>query len=414
MRGLRFLLILHLCTLLGAQRTDLDNPFLLQLYGRVRSFLFRTFVNRAETRRNDDGSSATSFQDEVPPDVPFPCNVTGGRSSQVPTSVNSLRPGDIDVIGGIGDSLTAGNAISAKNFFELGIESRGLSGSSGGQGTWRTYTTLPNILKEYNPNLIGYALGDSYVNHRASQFDVAEAGGMSRDMPFMAEYLINRLRKDPRVDIKKNWKMITIMIGSNDFCVNICDVPSPWSILDDHKKDLVKTLRILRDNLPRTIVALILPPRLQTLVEAHDNTSILKCYLLTRFECPCLFTLQFRHMRDEYYEIMERWVHLEETIADNPEFHTDDFTVVPLPSLQGTTFPKCKDGNADPSFFAFDCFHVTQKSNALYANALWNNLLEPYDNKTHGWKPLFKKFLCPTPDRPFLMTRGNSRRSNDL
>ncbi|XP_076647791.1 phospholipase B1, membrane-associated isoform X1 [Halictus rubicundus] len=423
MRGLRLLFILQLCTLLGAQRTDLDNPLFLQLYSQFRSFFFRAF---------------------------------GGRSSEVPTSVDRLRPGDIDIIGGMGDSLTAGNAIFAKNIFEIAIESRGASGSSGGQGTWRTYTTLPNILKEFNPKLIGYALGDSYTTHRASQFDVAEAGAMSRDMPFMAEYLVNRLRKDPRVDIKKDWKLITVMIGSNDFCINICAVSLPRSILDDHKKDLVKTLRILRDNLPRTIVALILPPHLRSLVEAQDNTNILKCYLLTRFECSCLFNLQFRSMRAEYYEIMEsmiltrsrkfydkliwillkaifkinhlsqnclfrlysvfdyRWQDLEETIADYPEFHTNDFTVVALPSLENIWFPKCKDGNVDPSYFAVDCFHVTQKTNALYGNALWNNLLEPHGNKSREWVPTHKKFLCPTPERPFLMTRKNSRRSNNL
>ncbi|XP_076647793.1 phospholipase B1, membrane-associated isoform X2 [Halictus rubicundus] len=414
MRGLRLLFILQLCTLLGAQRTDLDNPLFLQLYSQFRSFFFRAFVNRIETRRIDDESSVNNLQDEIPPDVPFPCNVTGGRSSEVPTSVDRLRPGDIDIIGGMGDSLTAGNAIFAKNIFEIAIESRGASGSSGGQGTWRTYTTLPNILKEFNPKLIGYALGDSYTTHRASQFDVAEAGAMSRDMPFMAEYLVNRLRKDPRVDIKKDWKLITVMIGSNDFCINICAVSLPRSILDDHKKDLVKTLRILRDNLPRTIVALILPPHLRSLVEAQDNTNILKCYLLTRFECSCLFNLQFRSMRAEYYEIMERWQDLEETIADYPEFHTNDFTVVALPSLENIWFPKCKDGNVDPSYFAVDCFHVTQKTNALYGNALWNNLLEPHGNKSREWVPTHKKFLCPTPERPFLMTRKNSRRSNNL
>lgn len=58
-----------------------------------------------------------------------------------------MRPGDIDVIAAMGDSLTAGVGIFATNLIELYIENRGVSFSIGGEGTWRTYLTLPNIFK---------------------------------------------------------------------------------------------------------------------------------------------------------------------------------------------------------------------------------------------------------------------------
>lgn len=63
--------------------------------------------------------------------VPFPCaNRTKfglGRSVERPTSVHELRPGDIDVIGALGDSLVAANG--AMEEFALGtmIEHRGVS-----------------------------------------------------------------------------------------------------------------------------------------------------------------------------------------------------------------------------------------------------------------------------------------------
>ncbi|XP_033334973.2 phospholipase B1, membrane-associated [Megalopta genalis] len=420
MRALRLLLVLQLCTLCtlctlsAAQRTELDNPFYLQLYGQLRNIFFRVFAKNTENRRIHDGPALPNVQDEVPLNVPFPCNVTGSRSSQIPTSVHRLRPGDIDIIGGIGDSMTAGNAVFSKSILEILIESRGVSGSSGGQGTWRTYTTLPNILKEFNPKLNGYAVGDSYITHEASQFNVAEAGAMSRDMPFMAEYLVNRMRKDPRVDMNKHWKLITMMVGSNDFCINMCGSSSPWSILEEHKEDLVKTLRILKANLPRTYVALILSPHLRVLVEAQDNTKDINCYMTTRFECSCLLGLQFRSMRNEYYRIMDRWHDLDRIVAEYPEFHTDDFTVEMQPCLANVKFPRHKDGNIDESYFAADCFHVTQKTNALYGNCLWNNLMESYDEKSDHWLPLFQKFLCPTRERPYLVTRQNSKGSNNL
>ena len=57
--------------------------------------------------------------------VPFPCDVTNGRSPKRPKSVHELRPGDIDVIGSMGDSLTAGNGIFATNLLEVFMENRG-------------------------------------------------------------------------------------------------------------------------------------------------------------------------------------------------------------------------------------------------------------------------------------------------
>lgn len=49
------------------------------------------------------------------------------RSQTRPTSVHQLRPGDIDVIGAIGDSLTAGNGMAATHLLQLHTENRGLS-----------------------------------------------------------------------------------------------------------------------------------------------------------------------------------------------------------------------------------------------------------------------------------------------
>jgi hypothetical protein len=71
----------------------------------------------------------------VPKDIPFPCDTApgspGARSATRPTSVHRLRPGDIDVVGAMGDSLTAGSASAASNLIEALIENRGMSWSGG-------------------------------------------------------------------------------------------------------------------------------------------------------------------------------------------------------------------------------------------------------------------------------------------
>lgn len=77
----------------------------------------------------------------------------------------------------------------------------------GGQGSWRDFLTLPNIIKIFNPNLLGYSLGDSFSYHENSQFNVAEARASSKDLPFMARVLVQKMLRDDRINIEKNWKV---------------------------------------------------------------------------------------------------------------------------------------------------------------------------------------------------------------
>jgi len=93
------------------------------------------------------------------------------------------------------------------------------------------------------------------------------------------------------ITIKFDLQLISLMIGSNDFCVEMCWIPSPWSILESHKADLLQVLRTLRDNLPRTFVALIPPPHLKSLVDSRKGRSSFSCFVTTNFECSCLFGL---------------------------------------------------------------------------------------------------------------------------
>lgn len=118
-------------------------------------------------------------QQQFPDETKFFCDVDGpgARSKTVPKSVHMLRPGDIDVIGAIGDSLTAGNGAFALDVLQVLLEGRGASWSIGGHKTWRNFLTLPNILKEFNPNLYGFSTGDHGVSYeKSSRFNVAEAG----------------------------------------------------------------------------------------------------------------------------------------------------------------------------------------------------------------------------------------------
>lgn len=88
------------------------------------------------------------MQKPLPKSTRFPCDPSGpGRRSAVPpNSVHTLRPGDIDIIGAIGDSLTAGNGAFATNILHVFIENKGVSWSIGGQGTWHKFLTVIIII----------------------------------------------------------------------------------------------------------------------------------------------------------------------------------------------------------------------------------------------------------------------------
>ncbi|KAL1379566.1 hypothetical protein pipiens_014804 [Culex pipiens pipiens] len=327
------------------------------------------------------------------------------RSSEVPSSVDKLRPGDIDIVGAIGDSLTAGNGAMATNLLEVIVESKGLSWCVGGQGTWRKFLTLPNVLKEFNPDLYGFPERDSVATEKSSRFNIAETGAMSQDIPNMAKNLVKRMLSDPKADVENHWKLITIMIGSNDFCSNICYLDPPEKALEYHEQNLLEVLRLFRDRLPRTLVNLVATPNVNILTQLKGKPR--RCEVLHLLECPCFLGARFAGQRQRFVQIIERWNALQANIANREEFHTkSDFGVVWQPCLANISFPSNQNGDSDFSYMSYDCFHLSQKGYARAANALWNNMMEPVGQKAHDWVDEFAVFKCPTPEMPFIRTRA--------
>lgn len=191
--------------------------------------------------------------------------------------------------------------------------------------------------------------------------------------------------------IKKLWftnfeplylQLINLMIGPNDFCVEMCYLKDPQSIVENHRKEIIQTLRLLRDNLPRTFVNLVLTPGLAFFLICKNNTifdfdlDLMKltnftlanrppiCYFTYNLLCPCLFGLQFEHQKSYLSETMKKWQKVDEEVANMDEFDTDTFTVVLQPFTKHFTIPKHKNGLTDYSYLSADCFHLSQKGNA--------------------------------------------------
>ena len=78
---------------------------------------------------------------------------------------------------------------------------------SGGQGTWREFLTVPNLLKIMNPKLVGYSKGDGNTYSHNAQFNVAYSGAMDQDLIGQARRLITIMKNDKRVDYENHWKV---------------------------------------------------------------------------------------------------------------------------------------------------------------------------------------------------------------
>ncbi|XP_053978017.1 phospholipase B1, membrane-associated-like [Hylaeus volcanicus] len=352
--------------------------------------------------------SGRRSQPQVSDYFPFPCNVQFGRSPSVPDSVHRLRPGDIDIVGGLGDSLIAGSG--ALEEFAIGtfIEARGVSWCVGGEGDWRRFLTVPNLLKVFNPNLTGYSTGTGEFISSKAKLNIAFPVAATEDALQQARILVQRIKSDPTANVKKKWKLITIFFGANDICSAQCYSPTQFSPAR-YALHLRKALDFLKITLPRTLVNVV--PVIDVTVSVRVPRSAM-CNILHPLYCACMHKgsrpdIAASKMAYLYQQAVETLIYSGR--YDN----SPDFTVVLQPFIKLFNAPNADPRKAwpiDPSLVTYDCFHFSQKGHALAANLLWNNMLEPVGNKTdRGLPEIFERILCPTQKAPYIFTNVNSR-----
>ncbi|XP_008552675.1 phospholipase B1, membrane-associated [Microplitis demolitor] len=341
--------------------------------------------------------------------VPFPCDTSIGRSSIPPDNVHRLRPGDIDVIGGLGDSLVA--ASGALEEFAIGtfIEARGVSWCAGGQDSWRKYLTLPNLIKEFNENLTGYAIGTGEFISSKAKLNVAFPVAATEDALHQAKILVKRIKSNRKIDIKKHWKLITIFFGANDICSGQCYNPKAFSSAK-YSWHLRRALDYLKLHLPRTLVNLV--PTIDVTVSVRVARSTM-CNLLHPLYCACLH--QGKRPDIKASKMARQYQQTVNTLISSGRYdRSPDFTVVLQPFIEYFNAPNADPVNASPfhsHMITYDCFHFSQKGHALVANMLWNNMFQPVGNKSHDRMPrVMEEVLCPTDKNPYIFTNVNSKR----
>ncbi|XP_055958926.1 phospholipase B1, membrane-associated isoform X2 [Patella vulgata] len=392
-----------MCDLFLANWNRINNSF-GQAQCSSKDNEYRYLINKIATRANIQNSFKKNLDEFGGENVGavFPCTPIA-KSDTVPTSVHQLRPGDIKIVAALGDSLTAGMGITAKNIFSVLTEDRGLVFSIGGDGTFEEYVTLPNILKRYNPNITGYSIKTGGIESANSRFNLAESGNVFSDLTDEATMLITRIQADINIDINNDWKLITILIGDNDLC-KYCN--NDGHEAERYKAMLEKTLRLLQANLPRTIVNLV---EVLNVEIAKDLNKGLACSIVHYALCPCAAFPKTAQDEADLRNLTNIYQQVVKGIATSGQFDTkDDFTVVDQPFFRNTYLP-VKDGTDEPdfSFFSPDCFHLSEKGHSTAATALWNNMFQPVGKKDLNWKT-GNSITCPTEQQPYIYTSKNS------
>ncbi|XP_063078262.1 phospholipase B1, membrane-associated-like [Engraulis encrasicolus] len=329
-------------------------------------------------------------------------------SASVPTSVHKLRPADIKVVAALGDSITAGRAAKAKTYGNLKTEYRGVSWSIGGDSDLKTITTIPNILKSFNPSVHGFSKGQGSLQ---KGFNMATSEAQTSAIPGQVSSLIQAMKNSKKVNYTEDWKLVTLFVGVNDLCHYCKDQDNLSS--KNFTEHITASLDLLYAEVPRILVNILEVPQIDLLRKINKGT--LTCGLIPREKCPCAVLpqdqspalMELKRVNAEYQAA------LEQLVSGGRYEEREDFAVVLQPFLQHAAVPLVNEGQPDLSYFALDCVHLSEKSHSEMATALWNNMLEPV-----GKKQFFTNFTydrtkihCPSEAQPFIFTRHNSQAS---
>ncbi|KAL6486725.1 hypothetical protein MHYP_G00061170 [Metynnis hypsauchen] len=331
-------------------------------------------------------------------------------SNTPPTSVHALRPADIQVVAALGDSITAGNGVGSSpyNLLDVTTQYRGLSWCVGGDQNLSTVTTLPNILREFNPALTGFSVDKGKEETSQAFLNQAVAGATSVDMLKQAQALVSRMKNDSRIDFHSDWKVITLFIGGNDLCDSCKN--SLYYSAENFVKRVQEALDYLHSEVPRAVVNLVEPIHIIPLRGMHQDSSLNCPTWMVRILCPCtILPKNGSKALQDLDDLNRAYQRGLVDLVESGRYDThSNFTVVLQPLLRDLTLPYT-DGRPDRSFFSPDCFHLSQKAHTLMARGLWNNMLEPLGNKTYSQD--FTAGLsvkCPSENSPFIQTYENS------
>jgi len=169
---------------------------------------------------------------------------------------------DISVVMALGDSITGLEGTYG------GLEEyRGQSWAIGGD---KDAVTLANFFKYYNSSVQGSSLSNHIVevclgptfcpDHQyhpdLDQLNAAQSGAWIQNILHQIQSLKKMLKKNPRIDVQNDWKVLTLLIGANNLC-DSCDesfnIYDSAAAFEKNLRGIVKELQTI----PRLFVNLV-------------------------------------------------------------------------------------------------------------------------------------------------------------
>ena len=164
--------------------------------------------------------------------------------------------------------------------------------SIGGDSSLEYVTTLPNLIKQYNPDLIGFsvntttAFDPSNIENPSTGFNLAISGARASNILDEAVEMVAKMKADQRVNFEEDWKVVTLLAGVNDLCQLPC-IDSPMGYPDAWVGNIKEALDYMQEELPKTLV---------NLVQIYDNLLFSKVRVR-----PTIHMVQIAHFLIHYY-----------------------------------------------------------------------------------------------------------------
>ncbi|ELU00766.1 hypothetical protein CAPTEDRAFT_224221 [Capitella teleta] len=371
--------------------------------------IFRTLKDRADHNATFKAildahlAKYDSHNDLYSTAINFECNLTASASK--PTTAHEVRPSDINVIGAIGDSITAGFGITATNILQVLRNDRHLSWITGGlKSLDEGVVTLTNILRKFNAGLTGYSYARSLSGSKKAGLNLSVGGAVAADLDGQAKRLIGKMKDSMYgVDWENDWKLISLLIGGNDLC-RYCKRQEKYSP-ESFAANIKSALDILHAEMPKTIVVLSNIFDITPLPAFSDGII---CDIVQTAVCSCA------KKKDQMQEAHRAYTKRVNDVINSGRYDRgrQDFTVVLMPQFEDAMPPNIPGSDEpDQAFWAPDCFHPGRKAHFAMATSTWNQMFEPVGEKRTSldWQ-IGSNLVCPTENDPYIKTLLNSKR----
>ncbi|CAB3407241.1 unnamed protein product [Caenorhabditis bovis] len=295
------------------------------------------------------------------------------------TSVADISPEDIKIISAMGDALATGVGL----WPNADIEFRGASFPIGGDSTIDGLVTIPNILREFSPKLVGvsHGMGADLPDH---QLNVAKTGATTVDLPRQAKELVRRLKKLTEANYMKEWVMITIAIGTEELCY-YCGLPS--------YEHIIKSINYLQIHVPKALVVLLGPVHVSSFHEQKAN--------LLKNRCPCTQNQTESYM----YDLMREWSKVWRSVQNyvqNGETSRPTFGMIAYPMVTITSrYPN--------GLFIRDKPLLNRRGHNYATKWLWNRMIGGDLYNLSSAILSQDNYFCPSVGCPYFRTYANAK-----